>query len=134
MWKEIFEKTMQPAEPAITLYQRTPLEIAANLATEFHSHGIFNRMQSIFAPMGIESSESQQPVVPVSYMTEQLKAQSAVYEERCKMFQDALNSLADSESYRIGFALTLLPRKIFNLFRGKKKETPEELQENEKNK
>jgi len=99
IWEHIFEQTMKPAVDAVPLYQRTPLEIAANLATEFHSRGIFDRMQNVRYG-GDESYH---------------------YAEQCRLLTDALEEIGRSESYRVGLFVTAIPRAILRLIKRKKK-------------
>lgn len=98
IWDHILAETMKPQGNVLPLYQRTPLEIAANLATEFHSRGIFDRMQN--AQYGGESYH---------------------YAERCRILSDALEEIGRSESYRVGLAVTALPRAIARLIRRRKR-------------
>jgi hypothetical protein len=98
IWEHIFAETMKPAGDAVPLYQRTPLEIAANLATEFHSRGIFDRMQNA-----------------------QYGGDAYPYAEQCRILSDALEEIGRSESYRVGLFVTAIPRAILRLFKGKRK-------------
>ncbi len=98
LWDHIFTETVTPAQKSLPLYQRTPLEIAANLASEFHSRGILDRTAQ--GSGGGQNYES---------------------EEQCRMLIQTLEEIGRSESYRLGLFLTAIPRRVLRFFKRKKK-------------
>ncbi|MBE6554568.1 MAG: glycosyltransferase [Ruminococcaceae bacterium] len=98
LWDHIFTETVTPAQKALPLYQRTPLEIAANLASEFHSRGILDR-------------SAQGGGIVQDYASE----------EQCRMLIQTLEEIGRSESYRLGLFLTAIPRRVVKFLKRKRK-------------
>ena len=97
LWNRIFAQTMQPKEQATPLFQKMPLEIAVNLAAEYHAQGIEKRKY-------IDSDERLRQC-----------------EEQCRALSEVLEGISKSESYRFGLLITAIPRKLRNLFKRRKK-------------
>lgn len=82
-WKSIFERTLLPFQ-RVEPCQKSPLEATSDIVIEFYAQGILNR-ESV---PRVASDNDYQQVIQI------------------------LNSLAASESYRLGMFLTAIPRKI----------------------
>ena len=100
-WDQIFSETLKPKPEPISVSQRSPLEAAVNIATDFYSRGIWERSRYIsHIPTGGEN---------VNY-----------YAEQCRVLSKALKELSESESYRFGLFMTAIPRKIHNWWKRRK--------------
>ena len=84
------ERKPKPAPASIE--ERTPLEAAVNIATDFYTRGLWER--SHYVSGGAADGNW-------SY-----------YAEQCRVLSKALKELGESESYRVGLFVTAIPRGI----------------------
>ncbi len=99
-WEHIFARTLQDQTVVSGIEVKPPMGAAIQCLIDFTAEGLLKR--GISAPASDNGAEW------------------AHYAEQCRILTEKMQELAQSESYRIGLAVTAIPRKIRNFFKKKR--------------
>ena len=99
-WKNIFKETLVPKQEPLPLHKLSATETAVRMAVERYSSGILKRAKAA-QYANYQSARADALECRVNELEIQIKARL-----------DELERFKHSESYRVGYILTFIPRKI----------------------